>query len=111
MIIFLLKKELNINIGTAIKRERSYISDIKRRRFIVMDEKMGLVFAYSMFVHNGEPKVMKIIGVPGVTERANNYGPFDLSVAHVFKIRNCKVYEIEAIGYIAKYGIKNGWKS
>ncbi len=88
----------------------SYISDINRRRFIAVDEELGLVFAYSMFVHNGEPKVMKIIGVPGVTERANTWGPFDLPAAHVFKIRNGLIYEIEAIGYIAKHGIKNGWE-
>lgn len=88
----------------------SYITDINRRRFIAVDEEMGLVFAYSMFVHNGEPEVMKIIGVPEVTERANTWGPFDLPAAHVFKIRNGLIYEIEAIGYIAPHGIKNGWE-
>ena len=88
----------------------SYISDINRRRFIAVDEEMGLVFAYSIFVHNGEPKVMKIKGVPGITERPNNWGPFDLPAAHIFKIRNGKIYEIEAIGYVAKHGIKNGWE-
>ena len=62
----------------------SYITDINRRRFISVDEEMGLVFVYS------------------------NYGPFDLPAAHVFKIRNGKIYEIEAIGYLAKHGIKNG---
>jgi hypothetical protein len=25
------------------------------------------------------------------------------------KIRNGNIYEIEAIGYMAKHGIKNGW--
>jgi len=88
----------------------SYITDINRRRLLAVDEEMGLVFAYSIFVHNGEPKVMKITGVPGVTERPNNYGPFDLPAAHIFKIRNGKIYEIEAIGYITKHGIKNGWE-
>ena len=88
----------------------SYITDINRRRFIAVDEKLGLVFAYSIFVHSGEPQIMKIIGVHGVTERANNYGPFDLPAAHIFKIRNGKVYEIEAMGYIAEHGIKNGWE-
>lgn len=88
----------------------SYITDINRRRLLAVDEKMGLVFAFSIFVHDGEPKVMKIIGVPGITERENNWGPFDLPAAHIFKIRNGKVYEIEAIGYIAKHGIKNGWE-
>jgi hypothetical protein len=53
---------------------------------------------------------MKITGVPGITERANNYGPFDLPAAHVFKIRAGKIYDIEAIGYMAKHGIKNGWE-
>ncbi len=88
----------------------SYITDINRRRLLAVDEEMGLVFAYSIFVHNGEPKVMKIKGVPGITERPNIYGPFDLPAAHIFKIRNGKIYEIEAIGYIARHGIKNGWE-
>jgi len=87
-----------------------YITDINRRRFIAVDEKMGLVFAFSIFVHNGEPKILKINGVPGITERANKWGPFDLPAAHVFKIRNGKIYEIEAIGYIAQHGIRNGWE-
>lgn len=88
----------------------SYITDINRRRFIAVDEELGLVFAYSMFVHDGEPKIMKIKGVPGITERPNNYGPFDLPAAHVFKISDGKIASIEAIGYIAPHGIKNGWE-
>lgn len=88
----------------------SYITDINRRRILAVDEELGLVFAYSMFVHDGEPRVMKITGVPGVTERANNYGPFDLPAAHIFKIKGGKIYDIEAIGYIAPHGIKNGWE-
>ena len=88
----------------------SYITDINRRRLLAVDEEIGLVFAYSMFVHNGEPKVMEIKGVPGITERANNWGPFDLPAAHIFKIRNGLIHEIEAIGYIAPHGIENGWE-
>ncbi len=88
----------------------SYITDINRRRVFAVDEEKGLVFAYSMFVHDGNPKVMQIKGVPGTTERKNDYGPFDLPAAHIFKIRNGRIYEIEAIGYMAKHGIKNGWE-
>ncbi len=88
----------------------SYITDINRRRFIAADEEMGLVFVFSIFVHDGEPKIMKIKGVPGITERANIWGPFDLPAAHIFKIRNGNIYEIEAIGYVAEHGIKNGWE-
>ncbi len=88
----------------------SYITDINRRRLLAVDERMGLVFAFSIFVHDGEPKVMKITGVPGITERSNKWGPFDLPAAHIFKIRNGKIYDIEAIGYVAKHGIKSGWE-
>ena len=88
----------------------SYITDINRRRFIAVDEEMGLVFVYSIFVHNGEPKVMKITGVPGITERENRWGPFDLPAAHVFKIKNGQIIDIEAMGYIAQHGVKNGWE-
>jgi hypothetical protein len=87
----------------------SYITDINDRRLLAVDEEMGLVFAFSIFRHNGEPKVMKITGVPGITERSNNWGPFDLPAAHIFKIRNGQIHEIEAIGYMAKHGIQNGW--
>jgi hypothetical protein len=88
----------------------SYITDINRRRLLAVDEELGLVFGLSIFVHDGEPKVMRIVGVPGVTERPNKYGPFDLPAAHVFKIRGGRIHEIEAIGYIAKHGITNGWE-
>ncbi len=47
----------------------SYIKDINNRRIFAVDEEMGLVFAYSIFRHDGTPKVMKIVGVPGITER------------------------------------------
>ncbi|MFH0758417.1 MAG: hypothetical protein V2B15_14110 [Bacteroidota bacterium] len=88
----------------------SYITDINQRRFIAVDEEMGLVFVFSIFRHDGEPKVMEIKGVPGITERANNWGPFDLPAAHIFKIENGQITNIEAIGYIAKHGTGNGWE-
>jgi hypothetical protein len=86
------------------------ITDISHRRFIAADEEMGLVFAYSILEHNGKPKMMKIVGVPGVAEIQNKYGLFDTVAAHMFKIKNGKIYEVEAIGYREKHGAKNGWE-
>jgi hypothetical protein len=89
----------------------SYITDITDRRILSIDEEKGLAFAFSIFRHSGEPKVMKIVGVPGITERANEWGPFELPAAHIFKIRNGKIYEIEAIGYFSEgTGLTNGWE-
>ena len=89
----------------------SYITDITDRRVFAVDEEKGLVFVFSIFRHSGEPKVMKITGVPGVTEYANEWGPFELPAAHIFKIRNNKIHEIEAIGYYsAGTGLTTGWE-
>ena len=89
----------------------SYIADITDRRIFAVDEEKGLVFVFSIFRHNGEPKVMKITGVPGVTEYPNEWGPFELPAAHVFKIRNGKIHEREAIGYFyAGTGLTTGWE-
>ncbi len=89
----------------------SYITDITDRRIFAVDEEKGLVFVFSIFRHNGEPKVMKITGVPGINEFANEWGPFELPAAHVFKIRNGKIHEIEAIGYFyAGTGLTTGWE-
>jgi hypothetical protein len=46
----------------------------------------------------------------GITEKAGNYGHFDLPAAHVFKIHNGKIYEIEAIGYVPQHVVKIGWE-
>jgi len=92
------------------KREKPLLYPfLCRTPLIAADEEMGLVFAF-MFAHDGEPAVMKIRGVPGITERPNKYGAFNLPAASMFKIRNGRIYDIEAIGYVAKHGIKNGWE-
>ena len=88
----------------------SYITDITDRRVFAVDEEKGLVFAFSIFRHDGEPKVLQIKGVPGVTERPNDFGAFDLPAAHIYKIRSGKIYEIEAIGYMAEHGVTTGWE-
>lgn len=88
-----------------------YITSITDRRVFAVDEEKGLVFAFSIFRHSGEPKVMKITGVPGVTELANEWGPFELPAAHIYKIRNGKIYDIEAIGYFSEEtGLTTGWE-
>jgi len=89
----------------------SYITDITDRRVFAVDEKKGLVFAFSIFRHDGEPKVMQIKGVPGITERENEWGPFELPAAHIFKIGDGKINEIEAIGYFSEEtGLTSGWE-
>jgi hypothetical protein len=100
-----------VQLGVRLKLKDGEITEIDHLvvHNLAIDEEKGLAFAFSIFRHSGEPKVVKITGVPGVTERPNDYGAFDLPAAHIFKIRNGKIYEIEAIGYMAEHGVTNGW--
>jgi hypothetical protein len=54
-------------------------------------------------------KIIPIQNVPGVTERTVNANAFDLPAAHVFKISNGKLHQIEAMGFRADYMSPTGW--
>jgi hypothetical protein len=87
-----------------------YITDINQRRLFAVDEEMGLVMAYSMFNHDGEPKPLKIKGVSGVTESPNNWGKFTVPAGHIYKIKGGKIYEIEAMAIVGvPYQVSDGW--
>jgi len=88
----------------------SYITKIRPRRLIVIDEEKGLVFGFPMFVHRGNVRQIKIVGVPGVDTIPMNFGPIDLEAAEIFAIRNGKIHEIEAMGFLLPYNSKTGWE-
>lgn len=88
----------------------SYITKIRPRRLIIIDEERGLVFGFPMFVHRGNVRQIKIVGVPGVDTIPMNFGPIDLQAAEIFAIRNGKIHEIEALGFLLPYNSKTGWE-
>jgi hypothetical protein len=88
----------------------AYITDIKNRRVLVADEKNGLVVGFSMFWHKSDLKTAPIKGVPGVTEMPSFQGTFNLPAMHIYKIKQGKIYDIEAIGFTMPYGMKSGWE-
>jgi len=87
----------------------AYITDIKSRRVLVADEQKGLAVGFSMFWHRGAEKEIPIKNVSGVTSVPAQFGAFNLPAMHIFKIRNGKIYEIEAIGFTLPYGLPSGW--
>jgi hypothetical protein len=88
----------------------SYITKIRPRRLILIDEERGLVFGFPMFVHRGNVRQIQIVGVPGVDTIPMNFGPIDLQAAEIFAIRDGKIHEIEAMGYLLPYNSKTGWE-
>ena len=88
----------------------SYIDRIDDRRVQIADVQTGMVFALSHFHHSMKNKTIKIIGVPGVSERKMTNNPFDLPAAHIFKITGGKIHEIEAMGFVVPYDSMTGWE-
>jgi hypothetical protein len=87
-----------------------YITRIRPRRPLIVDEEMGLVFAFPMFVHRGDVQATKIVGVPGVDTVSRPIGPFNLQAGEIFKIRGGRIHEIEANGVVLPYGSHSGWE-
>ncbi len=87
-----------------------YIKRIEPRRVEIADPETGLVFGLSQFRQPMDEKVVKIVGVPGVDHVDMNFKPFDLPAAHIFKIRDGKIHEIEAMGFTMPYNSKTGWE-
>ncbi|MGA2182959.1 MAG: hypothetical protein ABSH47_08010 [Bryobacteraceae bacterium] len=90
--------------------ELRYITRIRPRRLLVIDEEKGLVYGFPMFVHRGAVRSVEIVGVPGVQSRPKAFGPINLLAGEIFKIRGGKIHEIEAMGVLVPYGAASGWE-
>lgn len=89
----------------------SYITRVEPRRVLIVDEQKGLVFAFPMFVHRGDKQYIEIKGVPGVDRLpTSGLAASNLMAGEIFKIRNLKIYEIEALGVLLPYMSRTGWE-
>jgi hypothetical protein len=89
----------------------SYISEIRDRRVEIADVQKGLAVGFSMFYHDSTLKEYETKGPDGkIVKRPSYQGTFNLPAMHIYKIREGKIYEIEAIGFTLPYGTKSGWE-
>ena len=85
----------------------SYITEI-RPRLVVADVQKGLAVGFSMFLHNGTKRLPKD-APPGTSNKTQWH--FNMAAMHIFKIRNGKIYEIEAPGATLSEGVKSNWEA
>jgi len=92
-------------------RFMSYIESINLRRVWIADEEKGLVFGLSMFHHPMNEKVLTLVYPDGTrgTRDMTTQRPFDMAAAHIIKVRDRKIHEIEATGAVLPFNSKNGW--
>ncbi|MDT8399027.1 MAG: hypothetical protein RQ899_10475 [Pseudomonadales bacterium] len=85
------------------------VTDIRERRFMVIDEERGLSYAIVFFDHNGTPKMM---GTAEGTQRAVSAPfnrPLTFMIGELFKIVDGKIRQIEAVIVDVPYGMPSGW--
>ncbi|HEX4003999.1 MAG TPA: hypothetical protein VHX36_15215 [Candidatus Acidoferrales bacterium] len=87
----------------------NYIKRIEPRRVEIADPETGLVMGLSQFRHPMVEKTYKITGVAGVDHNDLNIKPFDMVAVHIFKVKDGKIHEIEAMGFTLPYNSKTGW--
>ena len=92
-------------------RFMSYIESINLRHVWIADEEKGLVFGLSMFHHPMNEKVLTLVYPDGTrgTRDMTTQRQFDMAAAHIIKVRDRRIHEIEASGAVLPFNSKNGW--
>ncbi len=86
------------------------VTDIRERRFEVVDRTRGLAFGWGYFDHNGTPTKMsrtldhQLVDVNSVFRQ-----PFSFYIAEVFKVMDGKIRQIEAVLTTVPYEMESGW--
>jgi hypothetical protein len=85
------------------------ITEVRERRFPIVDEERGLVYAIVFFDHSGRNKTT--MWADGQAHPVN--APFDepltFEIGELFKIRNGKIVRVEALVLNVPYGMPSGW--
>jgi hypothetical protein len=87
-----------------------FVTRIRDRRFVAVDQERGLVFSFAFFDHAaGETRHFKAPDGRAVT--AGPTTPWTWELAEMFRIENGKIRRIEAILERAPYGMGSGWST
>jgi len=87
----------------------AYIKAVDPRRFMVVDEKMGIVFGFFMFNHPGTVLEADVPGVGKIPMPPSAKRPFNVEVAEFFKIQNGKIRQVEGVQLALPYKTPTGW--
>jgi hypothetical protein len=87
-----------------------FVTRIRDRRFVAVDQERGLVFSFIFFDHAaGATRTFKT--PDGRTVTAGPTTPWTWELAEMFKIERGKIRRIEAILERGPYGMGSGWSS
>jgi hypothetical protein len=87
----------------------AYIKAVDPRRFMIVDEKMGIVFGFFMFNHPGTVLDADVPGIGKIPMPPSAKRPFNVEVAEFFKIQNDKIRQVEGVQLALPYKQPTGW--
>jgi hypothetical protein len=86
-----------------------FITKIRERRYAVVDEERGLVYALGFFDHAGRMKTQTLADGTVSPVPPDMQVPFTFEIGELFKISDGRIMRIEALVIPAPYGMKSGW--
>jgi hypothetical protein len=86
-----------------------FVTRIRDRRFVVIDQERGLVLTFVFFDHAGNIPTVKLSD--GSTIPIGVTRPFTWEIAELFKVENGLIRQVEAVLGEAPYGMGSGWSS
>jgi hypothetical protein len=84
-----------------------FVTAIRDRRFVTIDEELGVVCAMAFFDHAGTVREYEL--ADGTPVSAGLTRPFTWQIAEAFRIENGLITRIEAILQPCPYGMKPNW--
>lgn len=86
------------------------VTDIRERRFEVVDRTKGLAFAWGYFDHDGTPaKFSRTLDHEPVDVPPTFRQPFSFYIAEIFKVMDGEIRQIEAVLTAVPYQMSSGW--
>jgi len=97
-------------IGQMSSRRFAYIDSIDNRR-IFADPQLGLAMGFSHFRQSMSRGPHLMIAADGSELMWDEQRePYDLPAAHIFRITDGEIHEVEAIGIFVPYAAATGWE-
>ena len=84
-----------------------FVTHIRDRRFVIADRQKGLVYAAAFFDHTGDMRKVKL--TDGQVVDAQYDTPWTWQIGELFKVKDGKLQQIEALVMKAPYGLQDVW--
>ena len=109
------KETMQFDIGAMGCKEQfetgffRFVTRIRDRRFVMIDEERGLVFVFVFFDHAGNIHTVKLTN--GMTIPIGVIRPWTWEIAELFKMEKGLIRQIEVIVWECPYRMNSGWSN